>query len=83
MFIVARSLSGKYFPTSGIELIVPPSHDGQTLPTFWPKNDADQKQWLHRPNRTWFEIAPDFVIRFCSDIMVVVEVVVMLLIHLA
>jgi hypothetical protein len=46
----AHSLISIYVPANGIELIVLPLHDGQTLLNLRPKNDAHQKQWLHRAN---------------------------------
>gem|GEM_PF-3516894 len=49
-FYAANLLTGIYVPANGIELIVLPLHDGQTLLTSGRKKDAFQKQWLQRTN---------------------------------
>lgn len=76
MLFGAYSLISFYVPANGIELIVLPLHDGQTLPSVLPKNDAHQKHWLHSANWTCFEILAAFVIGPSSAIMVVVVVVI-------
>jgi hypothetical protein len=50
MLFAAHSLISIYVLANGIELIVLPLHDGQTLSNLGPKNDAHQKQWLHKAN---------------------------------